>query len=392
MKYASVLIVFYVFVQLSCTSKQKWSCKTANMKQQITLKKQQEITFNIPKLVNYNFFQENFREINGEMFFWGYDLDNEKLFIHKFSGKHLNKILDFSKEGVNQLPFANYNIYFHNYDSIFFLSDHPIRLYLADSSGTIYSRIKLDKDLYKTKGEFGTYFFRDLSALFQVDKNLIHFFYIQIYELPQSPKIQYKQPLEVVINYKKRRVQTLFGKYPQEYTNYDSRWYPNLHYSSHCIFYDSLTVLSLGASNLLQIYNNKTGELIKEVCANSRFINTIEPISIQKNNQQDITNFTNSSAFYRNIIYDKYRKLFLRIVKHNQDLRDKTGALNQMENAPWSIIWLNENMEIVGETKFLGKKYDFRKIKIISKGLLINKLIENEGEITYELFKIIEKH
>ncbi len=386
------LILSFGFI-IACSEQHKNALSDCGVsdKQEINLKYLKQLEIDIPSEVNYDFSQENFVEKNNQLLYWGFDNANRELFICTAENKSINRILKFGNEGKNELPGAHYSIYLHNLDSIFLVADYPLRLYISDSLGNIFYRKKLDKILYQEKGEFGTYFFRDLKALFQERKHLLHIYYIQLYELPHNPEIQYKQPLEAVIDYKKTKLVSLFGKYPYAYTHDLSVWYPNLHYSSHCIFNDSLTVLSLGASSKLQIYNHFTGRKIKEVCCKSRFLKEIQPISIHKTEQQEITNFENTSGYYRNILYDPYRKLFLRIVKHKQDLRNQYGTLNQFLDSPWSIIWLNTQFQIIGEKLFEGKKYDFRKISIIPKGILIYKNTNNENKITYDLFKIERK-
>lgn len=80
---------------------------------------------------------------------------------------------------------------------------------------------------------------------------------------------------------------------------------------------------------------------------------------------------------YSHLIYDKYRKVFYRFALMPDD-NIKPFSTNPHQS--FSIVILNKNYEIIGETKFPGNTYTYQLCFVAQKGLYISENNENNPQ------------
>lgn len=75
---------------------------------------------------------------------------------------------------------------------------------------------------------------------------------------------------------------------------------------------------------------------------------------------------------YVQVLYDPYRDLIYRIVALPQEYENEDGTVNSDLDRPWSIMVIDNNMNILFEQYFEGRKYNFYNILVTDEGLLVS--------------------
>lgn len=91
---------------------------------------------------------------------------------------------------------------------------------------------------------------------------------------------------------------------------------------------------------------------------------------------------SNNSPSYHHLLYDKYRKVFYRFALMPYEYPANKSPMEEDTGREFSVIILNENYEIVGETKFPGNKYAYRLWFIGKKGLYLS--LNNQGNPNFD--------
>jgi hypothetical protein len=122
------------------------------------------------------------------------------------------------------------------------------------------------------------------------------------------------------------------------------------------------------------VYITKDYAHVEKYYAQSRFIRKIKLLkynslpSIEKANKDFVTN-----GFYHNVLYDKYRNLYYRFVKLPDDYDEKDDLMKLVKYPQnFSIIVLNKDFEVIGETKLPSKMYVFTDAFVAEKGLYLS--------------------
>ena len=96
---------------------------------------------------------------------------------------------------------------------------------------------------------------------------------------------------------------------------------------------------------------------------------------------------------YWHIMYDKYRNVYYRFAEMPYKLAPNESPYDEPKGKEFSVIVLNEDFEIIGETKFPGKKYFYKMSFVGREGLYISENnLENpqfdENKLVFTCFKI----
>jgi len=118
------------------------------------------------------------------------------------------------------------------------------------------------------------------------------------------------------------------------------------------------------------IYKVYTTGIIGEFYAGSNFIDEIEFLDTPKwipiNSEEKTKHFVENHS-YANIIYDKWREVYYRIAEIKTKYENKMGWQKEI-----SVIILNKNLKIIGETKIKECNHNYRyAIFVNEKGLHI---------------------
>jgi hypothetical protein len=134
---------------------------------------------------------------------------------------------------------------------------------------------------------------------------------------------------------------------------------------------------------------------VEKYHASSKYIGKIKHIryktmpSIEKVNRDFVTN-----GYYHNITYDPYRELYYRFVKLPDNYANGDDLMKLVKYPQnFSIIVLNKNFQVIGETKLPSKTFVFTDFFVAEKGLYISiNHIDNPNldidHLQFELIKV----
>ena len=126
---------------------------------------------------------------------------------------------------------------------------------------------------------------------------------------------------------------------------------------------DSLSFVSAGFKKTIDVFNNQTGIKKGSYCANSKYVFPLT--GIVQNEDWDFQmqyDWLIGNAYYKELLFDERQKYFFRIAKHQQEVKNKsTLKINRIENAPWSLVVLDNSMNYVDEINIPAKTINFLK-------------------------------
>ena len=101
----------------------------------------------------------------------------------------------------------------------------------------------------------------------------------------------------------------------------------------------------------------------------------------------------NENPRYWHIMYDKYRNVYYRFAEMPYKLAPNESPYDEPKGKEFSVIVLNKDFEIIGETRFPGKKYFYKMSFVGREGLYISENnLENpqfdENKLVFTCFKI----
>ncbi|MBC8146756.1 MAG: DUF4221 family protein [Bacteroidetes bacterium] len=394
-----LLFPFFAYLLFCCDSNEN----------EIKLEKVHSFEINIGDSSKFDFFHTQYYNYNNHNCLSLYS-DGK---IHLFDFEHGNYCFNIDLSGFDINSFKGY--YIHNTDSIFIFTKSPTNIYIVDSNSKISKSYSLDFPAFgkiitkisnpiNRSGVFEYYTTNYAPLVFNDGNIFIMNFNYQIYHQynSQTKKVEYYydrgfehlQGLSTchifdVTSDEIARVNCETGIWPDGYTKNDC-YLINGPTVSRTINTTSF-IYSFGMDHNIYIYD--INGLHDKIFLKSKYINSLfvtdiikckDPLYKKRN--------TATSNYYKGIIYDKYKKLYYRIVVHEQNYENDNGTVNQFGDNPWSIMIIDENFEILNEIKFPPKALDFNKILITDKGLLIHKYYENNFRINHEfvLYQIIQ--
>lgn len=135
---------------------------------------------------------------------------------------------------------------------------------------------------------------------------------------------------------------------------------------------------------------------LKTIKAKSRFVSSV--VEVQKNGEQGPRSNL-EVARYGDVVYDPYREVYYRFVYHYSELDTKKNWFGSAVygRKKFSVIILNENFEVIGETLFPESIYNSYVFFVHKDGLYISKdyqinYDQSEDYMTFELFSLDNKN
>lgn len=203
----------------------------------------------------------------------------------------------------------------------------------------------------------------------------------------------YRYPFESILD-EKFENSTFYLSFPTQYSS--TSWW---HIFGNLISRDYNRVgeitYSFPMNDTLFVYDLE-GNLQKKGSAASRYFDYFPPKPISQeveDNPEKCIAFVAQTGHYVSILYDPFLNRHYRIVKHWQPLEGDNGQRNNAEDAPWSIIVLDAQLNILHEQKFPPGIYDFSDIIVSKNGLLVRNNYfqskEKRNRIDYTLLKIL---
>jgi len=276
--------------------------------------------------------------------------------------------------------------YVHNMDSIFLYSDPKKEFILSNLKGTI-KQFSIKQAAFRHNVLSASPIINASHPVFVINGNLIYSGYKfgEVKKVDQLPRY-YSASLNL-----KSGIVTDFNRYPIIYDNYN--WggrhlrQPYVDYNpKKKIFVSSLPIMH----NL--IITDQANYSTTQIYGGSNNVENIPPmkdaITYLSNREDDVKAtahfYLNDS--YRNIIYDRFRDIYYRVVEYASEKSkiDDDGAGEKRD----AIIILDNDLKIKGETS-LNKGISIWTYFVSEDGLcLLNTNFNNENYAVFSVYKI----
>ena len=290
-------------------------------------------------------------EVNGTEYLTFPNRETRTLLIYELlSGKFVKKF-SFDAEGPNGIgPMLN-NYWMKDFNNIYIPGITHSVIYQTDTTGIIKGKI----DFSETEDGLLTI----PSYYSNLDHKQLHFIDGALY-IPQGINRRLgtdrwieESPTAVIMDTLTRKLKKFPMLHPQG--KISSEDYGQYMFDlSYSMTYDGENfIYSFSCEDELYKVNPSTAS-IEKIPAASQYLS---PITAQKKRPDDFQQAVKAScemSSYRNILYDKYRKVYYRFAFPETELEENLNHMQILHNGKkeFSIIILDEDLNIVGETKF----------------------------------------
>ncbi len=370
----NAIALFFVLLIFSCSDKKKYAVEKYQTKE-IIIKGAEKKS---------NYFSLD--KLNNKTVFSYIDYTNKKLIAKIIEDKE-TRIIPLDK--LTDIDYIfNYKI--TSLDSVFLFYQITNEITLINSSGELLSRWRINKPLGENAvKDYCFYTFYQNDPIIQNNK-----IYCSVLRntlslnTTNNIKEFFKMPTELVIelNDTAYTCTNKVGRFPSIYQQGNS-FYSN--YVFHCINKDKQLVYSFNMVDSIFVCNEK-GLLYSSPCK-SKFI-TEKPRPFPNDslfNFSYLNGYALKQAMYMQIYYNADLKLYYRIARHSQRLLDEAGQKNLFH--PWSIIIMNDKLEVMDEIYMDYKLYSNFLFCVSPEGFIVrnNETLNNEVDsIKLYFFKL----
>lgn len=312
---------------------------------------------------------------NDSAYYFGLDAENHILDIYNLDSKTKVKSIKIDNQGPNAISFGGHTSFeVIGWDSIFFLSDIKVAYLFGFDGDVTYTWDFNDSLSYESatgKFLFMTLGVPNMIMLPMVYCSLSKSMFIYIYR-----ESNYYEGMHILEKYGREALIRipLFGKGKSEFL----ARYPFKNTKKSSITYSVFNHFDVDENGRVLFQLEGSDQLLigdQVICAKSNFskgkrykLRLNESLS----EKQELMIFNTHEA-YRSIHYDPYRKLIYRVFQHEQEEKDEKGLLNEKLQANFSIIILDLEGNIIGESRFPNNKYNFINMHVLKDGLLISR-------------------
>ncbi len=295
-------------------------------------------------------------------------LEDMKLHVISFdsSGSFKKSILS------NKQKFSNpfFQVYVKNFDSIILFNQDMSTIDIVDTNGNYLFRKKLLKDLPTTNPNnpihcIGNNIFlgnseKESNVGIEYERNKYYNTTCPVYQISMKDTNNFT-------------IKT-WGKFPHKYLieNKDyCDYFPNI-----CEFSNSEIILSYGSDDSIYLYKN--GLKTNSFLCKSKYIDRFKFVPEEK--RLDLSfykTFISSEPKYLKVVFNKFSNQFYRIVKHRFKYINNRLDINTMT---WSIIILDENLNVLDEVFFKYQYYTPDIILCTPEGIYVSNVSNSNNE------------
>jgi hypothetical protein len=269
--------------------------------------------------------------------------------IYDLKAKAQVKEIIFDQEGPEGVMEV-FSFFVHSLDSIFLFNQRSSQIAIADTSGRVHSKIKyMAPDNYSPAFVHNTYFLS--NPVLMGDEMLVktHF-----HGNPREMTSEELASKEVLYGINLKTGATKFHglRYPSNYLDKGFKSY-------------ELSIAISPEKYVLSFYGDHkvyhSGDLDQPLVANeisSGFIQGEVPVFQFNAEGASYNDYFHGSPHYESIVYDPYRKLFLRFAMHGVEVGDDVRG-NELRNhsGPFSIQVLDKDLNLITEKAFAKDTY-----------------------------------
>lgn len=368
-----VLIYFSLFL-LSCDNEEK--------KFLVELKQTDDFcSFVIPDDVKFSSLcVQLFSDGEKEYLAYKNEFEQEILFYELVSEKMVKRIT-FPKEGQNSITGGFLGFHVQNLDNIYIPSLYQNIIYVSDSIGNIKRTINFEKT---NLGKKLIPFIPGMNGEMVFIDNKLY--------IPQTvnpmlgDKIIDESPVGAVIDTLSGNNISLPMRFPRLITHNDigtmagtglnyNRCFDGKHFVYSFYYTDVVYVADINHQN------------IEEYIIKSVYVDGVEVPNRKLTTSRDVQKYNVEHSRYGRIHYDKYRDVYYRIVYPANNYDEKSSDILRLGKKNFSIIILDKEFNIIGETLFPDDLYVPELLFVTKEGLFISTNNERNSEFDEELLK-----
>lgn len=350
----TILFIFIVSLLSSCTDSKKYNYaldKTNNT-----------LLFPLDtKTINNPFCYSLYTDDNNTTYFTFQNRSTNDILFYNINNKELEFRITAKIEGNNGVGLVS-GYYIHNLDSIYLTNLDIKEISLINKDGIVLDKYSYDEDL---KGNPLSLF--DLTAAYYKPAQIIG---RTLYLYSGPDRYVENAPVSITLDIDQHIINALpfnYPSYPGSETklkkygleNAFSRCYDGKHFV-YSFYYDENIYITSPAHDSIQKIKVKSNYFPKVQLPDEL---TASPKDFCLN------------AWYGNLIYDKYRNVYYRIAyppSSDLDIDIKPIELENYGRKNFSIIILDENFKILGETLFPDFIYNSKILFVAKEGLYIS--------------------
>jgi len=369
------------------------SCKSPSDKEHYVIQKSEKIlSFQLNRDVKMPYYVFPFEEKGCQYLSFQNSIQSEILIYEMYSGK-LIKQMRIETEGSNAVIGGFSGYFIQSMNQIFVPSLYVNTIWVMDTTAVIKQKI----DYSKTKtGQL-------LTPFIPNDKSQMAFINDSI-NIPLGLNMMLKEKVvensfvSAVIDTVNKNVVALPMKFPQLMTDKDLHTVA----SSGCDYsrcYDGKDFIYSFHYDEFLYKANSNHHKVDKIIGKSKYIDHVD---LFRSNDSDFRKMLKAQcehATYGNILYDKYRNVYYRFVYPSVNVDDFKGDyinLIRSGGKNFSIIILDKNLTIIGETLFPDYTYNSKLAFVLKDGLYISlNHIQNpnysDDVLSFQRFELKEK-
>ena len=372
-----------------------YSCSSGNKKQflvpDINIEEADDIVFALDDSTVQNMeYLQLFQRNDSDILAFTNEYDNAIVFYDYKTRKYLGRT-EFAKEGNNGIG-TIFSFYYLNQDSIYLYNFTTYSLFLANARGEVVMKKDLHTipNLSKDSLFFAPQLFpRTNSPLRKIgDELLIAGFFMN----EQAGENSVNRP--VMAHYDLSRNTLRFSdSYPSMY--HKGNWGGDFTYRNpfYTLSPKNEIVLGFAADHNIRVHGKdemEYHEYYAGVGGDFEITPIAKDIAMNTIAREIVNRHYTRTLSYQAIVYDKYRKVFYRFALMPDD---NIKPFSNNPHQSFSIIILNKDYEIIGETKFPGNTYTHHLCFVGKKGLYISENNENnpqfdENKLVFRCFTL----
>lgn len=325
--------------------------------------------------------------VDNKVLYLSSDLDNSLQKYHWDSGKLIDKKI-IPKDGPNGVGVIN-SFCVENQDSIFLLSSYSFQLSLVNTNYKVLKKYKLNTSLSNPNTEKNNLFpiGKQNCPIGVFEGKVILGGYPSLERFDQKFYTEGKTSLLLdihsgAIDY----LTSVPPSYRERFSDGFKIVSQNIFLSQTFNYEKGLMIISHRTEPFIEVVD-LTSKTVKRVYAGSDKAQHIPWVKYKDGNQDDF-NFFVKNPYFSSIYYDKYRKVYYRILE-----MPNPNKVDAFDNISWTIpfvIILDENFTKIGETA-LPPKFAMASMIITDKGTYINQYDEREDNLVFTLFKLVKQ-
>ena len=359
-------VIFFHLIVFSC-SKDAGNCISDHDSQ--VIKGENTIKLDIPLEGRpYDFSVFSVCEDADTTFLYYYTADQHAVQIVNLNEKRFLPAIKLASEGTEGIPTVDDMVVMHP-DTIFLFSEEYQKGFWIRPNGVIID-VK-DFSEFSSNEAIPVYIVNkspyskiqvtpNKTFLFQISYELSDEYYTP--ELYHFPHIGIWQPGTETI----QNTGTFPDNYQQERTAFED-YYP-IAYNNRA----GIIATAFGSSHLIGATSIKDQQT-QFACVASAHLPVVFNLLRYDAPFEKRNELYRTEGFYTHILYDSYRDLYVRLVKHAQERTDVDGKLRQYLQSSWSMIVLNKNFQIEREINLPAENYQFDITAITRMGLLVSR-------------------